>query len=258
MTDLQTYSKKALGLIDLTSLNLDDTDADIVQLCHQALTEYGHVAAVCVYPKFVGLARRTLDELDLNDVKVATVTNFPSGTLDIQTVLQETESAIGDGADEIDVVLPYSDFIKGNLEHCEQILTESKQACADHTVLKVIIESGMLDDVATINAASEFAIDCGADFIKTSTGKVKINATLESAEAMLTAIKNNGAQVGFKAAGGIKTSEDAMAYIKQAESLMGPDWVSARNYRFGASSLLGNLVSTLSGDHTQNNPSSEY
>lgn len=248
MTELQAYAKQALQLIDLTSLNLDDTDQTIIDLCTAADTKYGHVAAVCVYPKFVALARSTLDKLGLKDVKVATVTNFPSGEESLSTIVKETKKAVADGADEVDVVLPYRGFMKGDLEHCEQVLTESKAICGDKTILKVIIESGEMLDDSFIKAASEFAIDCGVDFIKTSTGKVPTNATIEAAEIMLKAIHDNNPKVGFKAAGGIRNADEAMTYIKLAESIMGKDWVTPLNFRFGASSLLTNLIDCLDGN----------
>lgn len=247
MKDYQAYARQALGLMDLTSLNDDDTNDVIIELCNSTITDFGHVAAVCVYPKFVALAKKTLTQLGMHDVKVATVTNFPLGDQDIDQIIAETEQAILDGADEIDVVLPYKDFINGNLKRCEDVLVQSKQACADHNVLKVIIESGELGDLNTIKAASEFAIDCGADFIKTSTGKVPVNATLEAADVMLNVIKQNGGRVGFKAAGGIRTADDAKAYLIQAEQILGSDWVKSSNYRFGASGLLSSLKDTMSG-----------
>ena len=258
MNELQRYAKQALSLIDLTSLNLDDTEQDIIKLCHKAQTPYGHVAAVCVYPQFVSVARRSLNDLGLENVKVATVTNFSHGTDSIDEVIAQTEQAINDGADEIDVVLPYQAFTNGDLDHCEQVLIESKKRCNGPTLLKVIIESGELAEPNLIKAASEFCIDCGTDFIKTSTGKVKVNATLESAEIMLTAIVENDTKVGFKAAGGIRTAVDAMAYLKLAENLLGKEWISPMQFRFGASGLLADIVATLNGDTAKDTNSSNY
>ena len=250
MSELQAYAQQALQLIDLTSLNLDDTEQTIIDLCTAANTDYGHVAAVCVYPKFVALARGTLDKLGLTNVKVATVTNFPSGEESLTAIIKETNKAVADGADEVDVVLPYRAFMKGDLEHCEQVLTKSKAACGDKTLLKVIIESGEMLDDSFIKAASEFAIDCGVDFIKTSTGKVPVNATLEAADIMLAAINTNNPNVGFKAAGGIRTANEAKSYLKLAEDKLGNDWINPAHFRFGASSLLGNLVDCLNGKQT--------
>lgn len=256
MKNHQAYAHQALGLMDLTSLNDNDTDQTIIDLCQNAITDHGHVAAVCVFPKYVAIAKKTLLELGLDSVKVATVTNFPNGTDNIDQVIALTEQAIADGADEIDVVLPYKQFVNGELQHCEEVLVQSKQACADHNVLKVIIESGELGDLNTIKAASEFAIDCGADFIKTSTGKVTVNATLEAADVMLNVIKENGSKVGFKAAGGIRTTQDAQNYLIQAEQIMGVEWITASNYRFGASGLLNSLKDTLSGNESNNSDNS--
>ncbi len=245
--------------MDLTSLNDNDTEQTIIDLCHKANTPFGPVAAVCVFPQFVGIAKQTLKELGIPQVKVATVTNFPKGNDSVKSIIAMTEQAIADGADEIDVVLPYQQFIAGDLKHCETVIVQSKQACADHNVLKVIIESGVLEDEVTIRGASEFAIDFGADFIKTSTGKVAVNATLEAASVMLNVIKDDGCKVGFKAAGGIRSVADAVDYLKQAEELMGQDWVTPGNYRFGASGLLTNLTDYLSGNKASSSATStEY
>ncbi len=258
MTELQRYAQKALGLIDLTSLNTNDTEQDIIDLCNKANTDFGSVAAVCVYPKFVKVARSSLNANGLNHVKVATVTNFPEGKDSLDAIIELTERAIADGADEIDVVLPYEAFIKGDLEHCEQVITESKLLCSGPTLLKVIIESGKLKDPSVIKAASEFCVDCGADFIKTSTGKVEVNATLEAAEIMLKVIKQNNKEIGFKAAGGIRTAEEAMTYIKLAEDINGLDWIHTQHFRFGASGLLSDLTATLSGTRDSNNTTDTY
>ncbi|WP_419534184.1 deoxyribose-phosphate aldolase [Endozoicomonas sp.] len=246
MTDLNARSRQALQLMDLTSLNDDDTPEKIIELCHQAHTEAGNTAAVCIYPRFIPIARKTLNSLGLNDVTIATVTNFPAGGDDIDIAVAETRAAVAYGADEVDVVFPYRALMAGNEEVGAELVRRCKDACGANVLLKVIIETGELKDPALIRKASEISIAAGADFIKTSTGKVPVNATPESARIMLEAIRDSGnTQVGFKPAGGIKTAEDAALHLDLADDIMGDGWVNRRHYRFGASSLLGNLLIAL-------------
>ena len=246
MTDLNARSRQALQLMDLTSLNDDDTPEKIIELCHQAHTEAGNTAAVCIYPRFIPVARKTLNALGLNGVTIATVTNFPAGGDDIDIAVAETRAAVAYGADEVDVVFPYRALMAGNEEVGAELVRRCKDACGANVLLKVIIETGELKDPALIRKASEISIAAGADFIKTSTGKVPVNATPESARIMLEAIRDSGnTQVGFKPAGGIKTAEDAALHLDLADDIMGDGWVNRRHYRFGASSLLGNLLIAL-------------
>ena len=248
-TPLQIAAQRALQLIDLTSLNDDDTDARIHTLCQQAASPFGRVAAVCIYPQFVALAKATLLETGRAEVLVATVAYFPAGDQDIQRAVAETSSCIEAGADEVDVVFPYRALMAGDAEVGARLVAACKQACIhpNRKTLKVIIESGELVDPQLIRQASLIAIKAGADFIKTSTGKVSVNATLQSADIMLNAIKDSGWHCGFKAAGGVKTATDAAAYLQLADSIMGEDWVNAQHFRFGASSLLNSLLDVLNG-----------
>ncbi|WP_211829637.1 deoxyribose-phosphate aldolase [Kistimonas asteriae] len=245
MTDTSKYSQLALTLMDLTTLNDDDTDQKVIDLCRSAKTEAGSPAAVCVYPRFVPIAKKTLRELGLNHMKVATVTNFPAGGDDISIAVAETRAAIAYGADEVDVVFPYRALIAGNADVGFELVKQCKAACGNTVKLKVIIESGELKDPALIRRASEIAIEAGADFIKTSTGKVPVNATLEAARIMLEAIRDSGRDVAFKPAGGIRTAEEAAEHLQLAEDIMGAAWITPDHYRFGASSLLGNLLIAL-------------
>ncbi len=246
MTELNARSRQALQLMDLTSLNEDDTPEAIIALCRQARTEAGNTAAICIYPRFIPLARKTLKSLGLNDVTIATVTNFPDGGDDVDIAVAETRAAVAYGADEVDVVFPYRALMAGNETVGAELVKRCKEACGANVLLKVIIESGELKDEALIRRASEIAIDAGADFIKTSTGKVPVNATTESARIMLETIRDSGkTNVGFKPAGGIKTAEDAAVHLELADTIMGPEWVDRNHYRFGASSLLGNLLIDL-------------
>lgn len=237
----------ALQLTDLTSLNTSDTRASITQLCELAATPYGTPAALCVYPEWIVWARLELDRLGLSAVKIATVTNFPRGQTDIDRAVAETTRAVSAGADEVDVVFPYQALLTGDADTGTKLVAACKQACIGQSKLKVIIESGELAQPNLIRQASLIAIEQGADFIKTSTGKVAVNATLESAEIMLQAIKESGRTVGFKAAGGVRSVADASAYLLLAERMMGADWLSPANFRFGASSLLQRVVAHLSG-----------
>ena len=256
MPDLQQAAHRALQLMDLTTLNDNDTDASVIALCHQAKSPAGHTAAVCVYPRFVPVARKTLKEIGAVDIKIATVTNFPHGNDDIGIAVAETKAAVAYGADEVDVVFPYRALMAGNQEIGFELVKACKAACGDDVMLKVIIESGELKTPELIRAASEIAIAAGADFIKTSTGKVAVNATPEAAKIMLEVIKEKNPAVGFKAAGGVKNAEQAADYLALAESVLGENWVSAKTFRFGASSLLGSLLQTLG--HQSQTSSSAY
>ena len=251
MTDLQNTAKEAISLMDLTTLNDDDTDAIVIDLCHQAHSPAGDTAAVCIYPRFIPAARKALKEQGTEKITIATVTNFPHGNDDIEIAVAETRAAIAYGADEVDVVFPYRAFTEGDVKVGFELVRACKKACGD-ILLKVIIESGELKDPALIRRASEICINAGADFIKTSTGKVPVNATLEAAEVMLKVIKNKNPNVGFKAAGGVKDAQTAKAYLDLAREILGDDWVGPKHFRFGASSLLGNLLAELNLSEASN------
>jgi deoxyribose-phosphate aldolase len=246
MTDAE-LAKLALGLLDLTSLNDDDTEAKISALCEQAQIEsVGKVAALCIYPRFIPWAKQELARLNITDVKIATVSNFPQGRDNLAAAVAETKACLAYGADEVDVVFPYRALLDGNESIGYKLVKACKAACGEKT-LKVIIESGELKTPELIAKASQISIAAGADFIKTSTGKVPVNATPESAQIMLNVIAKLNVQdnVGFKAAGGVKSAEDAMIYLNMAADLFGDEWVNAQHFRFGASSLLANLLNTL-------------
>jgi len=246
MTDLKNAALRALKLMDLTTLNDDDTDQKVIDLCRNAKTVVGNTAAVCIYPRFIPIAKKTLAAQGTPEIRIATVTNFPHGNDDIEIAVAETKAAVAYGADEVDVVFPYRALIAGNETVGFELVKQCKAACGDIT-LKVIIETGELKEAALIKRASEICIEAGADFIKTSTGKVPVNATPESAEIMLNVINDMGVAktVGFKPAGGVKTAEDAAAYLAMADKILGSEWADNMHYRFGASSLLTNLLNTL-------------
>ena len=256
MTDLTETSRQALKLMDLTSLTDSETPQDIIDLCHKAKTQAGNTAAICVFPRFVPLGKKTLKAMGANDVTVATVTNFPAGGDDINIAEIETRAAVVYGADEVDVVFPYHALMKGNDTLGHELVQRCKTICSDHQVkLKVIIESGELKEPELIRRASEISIKAGADFIKTSTGKVPVNATAEAARIMLEAIRDSGRKdVGFKPSGGIRTAQEAADHLGLAADIMGADWIDRDHYRFGASSLLGSLLNTLGLQDAQDNP----
>lgn len=259
MTSIKTYAQQALSLMDLTSLTDSESAAEIVSLCQQAHSKAGDTAAICIYPRFIPLAKKTLKELDASNIKIATVTNFPDGGNDLDIALAETKAAIAYGADEVDLVFPYQALMNGDDAIGFEMVKQCKAAChAKKVLLKVIIESGELKSPELIKQASEICINAGADFIKTSTGKVPVNATPEAAEVMLTAIKTLNANVGFKAAGGVRTAEDAAKYIEQAKLILGEDWVSPSQFRFGASGLLTSLLTTLGQASESVSSSSNY
>ncbi|AOF90429.1 deoxyribose-phosphate aldolase [Sinorhizobium sp. RAC02] len=247
-------AKRALSLLDLTDLTDDCDAAAIEKLCAQAQTPFGTTAAICIWPRFVAQARGILGKG--HAVKIATVVNFPSGNLVVSDVLAETKQAIADGADEIDLVIPYRDFIAGDEGAVTDMVKAVKAACTPPVILKTILETGELKDPALIRESSDLAIAAGADFIKTSTGKVSVNATLQAAEIMLNAIKTSGKPVGFKPAGGVRTVTDAGEYLALAASILGEGWATPKTFRFGASGLLGDILSVLGGQAAPSAPAS--
>lgn len=246
MQNLQNIAKQILSLIDLTSLNDNDNEETIKNLCQNTTNNYGHVPAVCIYSRFIPYAKKLLYKIN-PAIKIATVVNFPHGSGDIELASHEISLALERGADEIDIVFPYHELIDGNEKIGFDMITAAKKICHDKT-LKVIIESGILKTKNLIETASKISIESGADFIKTSTGKVAVNATLEATEIMLNVIKNNGKICGFKAAGGIKTVAEAVKYLELTKNIMGADWITSNNFRFGASSLLSDVINVLSGN----------
>jgi deoxyribose-phosphate aldolase len=245
MSELQQAARQAIALMDLTTLDDDDTDQKVIDLCRAAHSPAGDTAAVCIYPRFVPIARKTLAAQGTAGIRIATVTNFPAGGDDIDIATAETRAAVAYGADEVDVVFPYRALMAGDAEVGRRLVESSREECGDDILLKVIIESGELQTEALIRQASEICIDAGADFIKTSTGKVPVNATLGAAKTMLEVIAARNSSVGFKAAGGVKDAATAKAYLDLAADLLGSDWVTAEHFRFGASSLLANLLAEL-------------
>ncbi len=236
--------RRLYSLIDLTSLNHDDSEASIAALCNKAQSSLGHVAALCVYPDFVPVVTAAFAR---TPIKTATVVNFPEGAGSLESVLVEISQCLQLGAQEIDVVFPYQRYLAGEQQYAHQFVSVCKAACGDDVTLKVILETGALLDPAIIADASYEALAAGADFIKTSTGKISEGATLEAAATMLLVIKHTEPQVkhrlGFKAAGGIRTISQAAQYLELADRIMGREWVTPATFRIGASKLVDELLS---------------
>ena len=236
-------------MLDLTELGDHATVDDVTALCTRAIGPHGKVAAVCVWPRHVAHAAR---QLAATGVRIATVVNFPSGNDDIDAVVELARAAQLDGADEIDLVLPYRAFLAGDHARGAAMISAVRQAVAAGSgkTLKVILETGELGDLAVIRAAAELAIRHGADFIKTSTGKTPVSATLGATQVMLQAIHDLDPAVGLKPSGGIRTLAEAAAHLAQADTIMGPAWASPATFRFGASGLLTALEAAIDGDTT--------
>jgi deoxyribose-phosphate aldolase len=230
---------RALPLLDLTSLNETDSDAEIERLCRRAIA-YG-TAAVCIWPRFVPLAK---DLLRGSGVRLATVANFPHGSDDIARAAKECAAAAADGADEVDVVAPIDAIRAGDIGMVSELVTACR-AEALETTLKVILETGVLGEPPLIAGAARAAVMAGCDFLKTSTGKAEVGATLEAAAVMLAVIQEADGKVGFKAAGGVRTARQAASYLYLAEQLIDPSWACPKTFRFGGTALLDDLCVIL-------------
>jgi deoxyribose-phosphate aldolase len=237
-------ARRALHCLDLTDLTETCSEHAIDELCARAVAPLGPVAAVCVWPQFVSRAR---DGLRGSAVRIATVVNFPAGGEDVDRVVDDTTEALGDGANEIDLVLPYGAVRRGDLDAASEMVAAVRDVVDQGRLMKVILETGELKDPKLIEAASRLAIEAGADFIKTSTGKTPISATPEAAEIMLNAIKASRRPVGLKPSGGIRTVADAALYLGLADRVMGAGWATPATFRIGASSLYDALVAAIQG-----------
>jgi len=242
--------KMAVAMMDLTTLEGKDTPGKVACLCRKALQpieakyEVPNCAAVCVYPSMVRCARRFLGER--SPVRIASVaTGFPSGQFPLRTRLEEVRRAAGDGADEIDMVIDRGAFLAGEHRKVFDEIVAVKQACgAAH--LKVILETGELVTYDNVRAASDLAMQAGADFIKTSTGKIQPAATLPVTLVMLEAIRDyffaTGIRIGMKPAGGIRNAKQSLAYLVMVKETLGDDWLTPELFRFGASTLLNDVL----------------
>ena len=247
-------ARLALACLDLTSLNDNDDAAAIDALCQRAVSPYGSVAAVCVWPRFVAQARAALPAA----VRVAAVANFPQGALDRDAALADAALVAEAGGNEIDLVLPWRAWAAGERPACTALVAAVRRAHPGLT-LKLILESGELNDEALIASASQMALDEGVDFLKTSTGKMPTSATPGAAGTMLAAIAMHPrrGQAGFKASGGIRTVADARLYIDLTRAALGS--VTPQNFRLGASGLMTDILALLSGAASSGaTPSTSY
>lgn len=234
-------SQQLLRFIDLTSLNENDTTEQIQTLCHKAMASKEHVAAVCIYPRFIELAKKALSH---TDIKIATVVNFPEGKSSLHAVSHETEAALAKGADEIDLVMPYHLYLQNQQHEAIEFVRKIKQITGPN-ILKVILETGAFSDPKLLFKASCDIISTDANFLKTSTGKIATGATPEAAQILLSAIKTmqpQGYNPGFKAAGGIRTIPQAEGYLNLASELLGKEWVTPEHFRLGASGLMDEIL----------------
>jgi deoxyribose-phosphate aldolase len=245
MTNESSLARRLLGLIDLTSLNPTDDDASVGALAALASTPAGRVAALCIWPRFISVARKRLSG---TGVPIAVVANFPAGSSDVAAAASETAAAVADGADEVDVVFPYHAMLAGDDATGLSLVRACRAACGHGVLLKVILEAGQLGSVQHIRHAAELAVEGGAHFIKTSTGKTQPGATLQAAETMLDVIaasKARGIEVGFKPSGGVSTMADAQAYLDLYEKRFGVGSATPDTFRIGASSLMKPVLAAL-------------
>lgn len=257
--------KLALSMIDLTTLEARDTPGKVRQLCtkairpHDAYPDLPSVAAVCVYPNLVSVAKEELEGTGINVAAVATA--FPSGMSNKRFKISETKYAVGEGADEIDMVISRGKFMEGEYNYVFDEIAAVKEACGD-AHLKVILETGELSTLDNVRMASNIAMYAGADFIKTSTGKIQPAATMEVTLVMLQAIRdfyyNEGIKIGMKPAGGISNSKLALHYLVMLNETLGKDWMTPDLFRFGASSLANDLLMQIVKQTEGNYQSIDY
>ncbi len=257
--------KLALSMIDLTTLEGMDTPGKVIQLCQKAkepyagLPELPTVAAVCVYPNMVSVAQKALRGTNINVASVATA--FPSGMSTLEAKLEETKKVVEDGADEVDMVISRGEFLKGNYDFVYDEIAAVKEACGE-AHLKVILETGELQTYENVRKASDLAMHAGADFIKTSSGKVKPAATQPVTLVMLEAIRDyyydTGEMIGMKPAGGIRKAKQALQYLVLVKETLGTDWLTPKYFRFGASSLANDLLMQIVKQKTGVYQSADY
>ena len=255
---IKTASKKwaidmAISMIDLTTLEGADTDGKVKAICNKAIRPdptdptVPHVGAICVYNDMVTVARKHLDESGGGDIPVAAVsTAFPSGRASLEVKERDTKDAIANGATEIDMVIDRGAFLSGDLEKVFSEIVYIKSLCADQAHLKVILETGELVTYDNVRKASFLAMAAGADFIKTSTGKVAPAATAPVVLVMLEAVRDfyqmTGVRIGVKPAGGIRTTKDAIKQLVLVKETAGDEWLNPGLFRIGASALLNDLL----------------
>ena len=256
-TAKQQGIRLAVSMVDLTTLEGADTPGKVRHLCAKAvcpaptMPEIPSCAAVCVYPSLIGVVREALEGTGVKAASVSTA--FPSGQASLELKLRDTEEAVAAGAEEIDMVISREAFLAGDDTRVMEEIVRVKEACGD-AHLKVIIETAELGSYDHVRHASMLSMEAGADFIKTSTGKVTPAATLPVTMVMLEAVRDwrdaTGDVVGVKPAGGIRTAKDAIRHLVVVNEVAGPDWLDPDRFRFGASSLLNDLLMQRSKTRT--------
>ncbi len=257
--------KMAIGMIDLTTLEGKDSPGKVFAMCRKAVRPFEadpsipSVAAVCVYPNMVPVAKKAVAG---SQVKVASVaTAFPSGLAPLPIKLDEVKRVVEMGADEVDMVINRGDFLAGEYAKMTDEIVQVKAACGP-AHLKVILETGELETYDNVRLASMIAMQAGADFIKTSTGKAAVNATLPVTLVMLEAIRDyyyaTGKKIGMKPAGGIRTAKQALQYLVVVNETLGDAWLSPELFRFGASTLLNDILMQLTKQRTGRYQSGDY
>tara|TARA_A100001037_G_scaffold306817_1_gene356087 strand:+ start:10526 stop:11425 length:900 start_codon:yes stop_codon:yes gene_type:complete len=254
-----------LSMIDLTTLEGKDSLGKVKQLCYKAAHLYDQfpglpsVAAICVYPTMVPIAKEALSGTSIHIASVAT--SFPSGMADLESKLDEVRSVVDAGANEIDMVISRGRFLRGDYNYVSEEITKVKEACGS-AHLKVILETGELVTLDNVRLASDIAMEAGADFIKTSTGKIAPAATPPVVLTMLEAIRDfqikTGKRIGMKPAGGIGTAKQAIQYLVMVKETLGPDWLSPDLFRFGASSLANDVIMQIIKQDTGYYQSKDY
>jgi deoxyribose-phosphate aldolase len=257
--------RTAISMMDLTTLEGKDTRGKVWALCQKAMRpdpldpDIPHVAAVCVYPAMISFVKQALGASGIHIASVAT--GFPSGQTYLPVKVDETRRAVADGADEIDMVIDRGAFLSGDYQKVFDEIAEVKEACGP-AHLKVILETGELANYDQVRKASLIAMFAGGDFIKTSTGKVTTNATLPVTLVMLEAIRDfhhvTGVKIGMKPAGGISNAKLSLAYLVLLYETMGEEWMTPDLFRFGASSLLNDVLMQLKKEKTGAYQSGDY
>jgi len=256
--DTPEVKKFLMGSVELTTLKTTDSDESVlaftekVNQFEEAYPTLPHVATICVYPKF---ARTVSETLEVEGVEIACVSgSFPSSQSLIEIKTIETQLAIKDGATEIDIVMPVGAFLAGDYETVVDEIQQQKEACGDHD-MKVILETGCLKTAENIKKASILSMYAGADYIKTSTGKLEPAATPEAAYVMCQAIKEyydeTGIMIGFKPAGGLNSVMDALIYYTITKEILGERWLTNKLFRMGTSRLANLLLSEVIGEETK-------
>lgn len=254
--DTMDVKKFLFGSIELTTLKTTDSDTSVLAFTERVndfdneYPDLPHVATICVYPCF---AKTVSESLEVDGVEIACVSgSFPSSQARIEVKVAETALAVADGATEIDIVLPVGKFLSGDYEGVCDDIAEMKAACGESVPMKVILETGALKTASNIKKASILSMYAGADYIKTSTGKMEPAATPEAAYVMCQAIKEyydeTGIQIGFKPAGGINTVMDAITYYTIVKEVLGEKWLTNKWFRLGTSRLANMLLSELKGE----------